>query len=465
MTRKKTSTSRRSKRERNRNRNSRPEKQIRVVKDRKTRDRSAKARLRKRKERQRTYRRRRMTLLSLLILAILIPSFLIYKKLSTYKYMDYPAFRDEVLDDLANEAFVTSTEGRSLTSAEKSNDFNQLIEYMTKNYAVDKNNRTSYEEFIKQSDAYKKKIANSKTDQEFFTILGNYLSLLNDPACKILDKDTYDDLFDYYKNKGQSNIKTSLENPQVVNRYKRIINDKNTSQASVAIESATTLRISLPSFKVKEIDTIIDEIIKAVTSQPSITKIILDLEENSSINYLFVNEFAKYLIHQDYSYEDIFYYRGSLLGRNLEDIKNSNDSNYQTPYIKNQANKTKEDISTFNVDDYSYYDKVSLKIKKDATFANRGIYILTNSNTSNEAIRLAAILKDSGAYVVKNALDPNPNMNDRIYNMMPSLLVLDHSGLIVSMTTAREKSENKYIEYNQRINSKNPVGSILSIAG
>ena len=153
MTRKKTSTSRRSKRERNRNRNSRPEKQIRVVKDRKTRDRSAKARLRKRKERQRTYKRRRMTLLSLLILAILIPSFLIYKKLSTYKYMDYPACRDEVLDDLANEAFVTSTEGRSLTSAEKSNDFNQLIEYMTKNYAVDKNNRTSYEEFLKQSEA------------------------------------------------------------------------------------------------------------------------------------------------------------------------------------------------------------------------------------------------------------------------------------------------------------------------
>ena len=42
MTRKKTSTSRRSKRERerNKNRNSRPEKQIRVVKDRKTRDRN-----------------------------------------------------------------------------------------------------------------------------------------------------------------------------------------------------------------------------------------------------------------------------------------------------------------------------------------------------------------------------------------------------------------------------------------
>lgn len=467
MTRRKTNTSRRSRKvnKNSKDRNSSPKNQIRVVKDRRSMDRSAKARLRKRRERQRIYRRRRIALLACLLIVIFLPSYLIYKKVNSYKFLDYPTFRDEVLDDISKEAFVTSTEGRSLTSAEKSSDFDKILEYIVKNYAVDKNNRQSYEDFIKQGETYKKKIANSKTDQEFFTILGNYLSLLNDPASKILDKDTYDDLFDYYKNKGQSHIKTSLENPQVVNRYKRIINDKTTSKANITIESASTLRISLSVFKLSELDTIIDEMTKAVTSTPSITRIILDLEENSSINYLFVNEFAKYLIHQDYNFEDIFYYRGSLLGNNLEDIKNSNESDYQTPYIKNQASKTNEKPSSFNLSDYSYYDKVTLKIKKDSTFANRGIYILVNSNTANEAIRLASILKDSGAYVVKNALDPNPNMNDRIYNMMPSLLVLDHSGLIVSITTAREKGENKYIEYNQRINSKNPIGSILSIAG
>lgn len=261
-------------------------------------------------------------------------------------------------------------------------------------------------------------------------------------------------------------MKEILENPQVVNRYKRIINDKNVNEASVGIESGYVLRISLPNFRVNDLKKIIDEVIKNVTAAPGISTMVIDLSDNNSLNNLFVNEFAKYFIHQDYTKKDLIFYRGNLIENNLKDIKSDENSPYQTAFVKNLSSKYKEKIEHFDLDPYMYYDQVSLKIKKDPTFASRNIYILTNSNTANEAIKLASILKESSnAYVVKNALDPNPTAEDRIYEFPPSLFVLDHSGLIISLNTARSENPNRYLEYNQRINSKYPISSILSIIG
>lgn len=99
------------------------------------------------------------------------------QKVNSYKFLDYPTFRDEVLDDISKEAFVTSTEGRSLTSAEKSSDFHKLLEYIVKNYAVDKNNRQSYEDFIKQGETYKKKLPIqrlTKSFSQFWVITSHY---------------------------------------------------------------------------------------------------------------------------------------------------------------------------------------------------------------------------------------------------------------------------------------------------
>ncbi len=257
-----------------------------------------------------------------------------------------------------------------------------------------------------------------------------------------------------------------LGNPQVVNRYKRIINDKNVSESSVGIEKGYVLRITLPNFKVNEIEKMIDEVIKSVTSAPGISTMIIDLSDNNSLNNLFVNEFAKYFIHQDYNKEDLIFYRGNLIENTLKDMKADENSPYQTAFIKNTSSNYKEKIEHFNLDSYMYYDPVALKIVKDTTFASRNIYILTNSNTANEAIKLASIFKDSSnAYVVKNALDPNPTAADRIYEFPPSLFVLDHSGLIISLNTARSEKPNRYMDYNQRINSKYPISSMLSIIG
>lgn len=463
MTRRKRNYSRR-KTENTRRKEKRPS-QIRIVKDDDNlTPREISRRKRARRERERVYKRRRIILSALAILIIVIPSFFIIRRLNTYAKTGYPTFRDEVLDDLSKTAFISSTEGRSLTSAEKNADFDVLYETIVKNFAVDKSNAESFGEFSKKSDEYRKKITSSKTDQDFFMLLGEYLSLINDSYTKILDKDSYTDLFNYYKNKTGSSMKEILENPQVVNRYKRIINDKNVSEASVGIENGYVLRISLPNFRVNDLKKIIDEVIKNVTAAPGISTMIIDLSDNNSLNNLFVNEFAKYFINQDYTKEDLIFYRGTLIENNLKDIKADENSAYQTAFVKNLSSKYKEKIEHFDLDPYMYYDQVSLKIKKDQTFASRNIYILTNSNTANEAIKLASIFKESSnAYVVKNALDPNPTAEDRIYEFPPSLFVLDHSGLIISLNTARSEKPNRYLEYNQRVNSKYPISSMLSI--
>lgn len=464
MTRRKRSRSRKETDKRKSNEKSR---QIRIVKEKRDMSpREIARRKRIRRERERLYKRRRIGLGLILCLIIIIPSFIIFKKLNSYGQMGYPSFRDEVLDDLSKTSFVSSTEGRSLTSAEKNSDFDILYQTISKNFAIDKSNKEAFEEFTQKSDEYKKRITNSKTDQEFFLILGEYLGLLNDSYTKIMDKDSYDDLFYYYKDKKASNTKTILENPQAVNRYKRIIKDKNNAEASVGIEKGAVLRVTLPYFKIKHLEKTIDEIIKAVTSQPGISTIIIDLSDNNSLNNVFVNEFAKYFIHSDHSKEDIIFYRGNLLANDLKDIKESESSPYQTALVKNLSSKYKDEIQNFNLDDYIYYDQVSLKITKDPTFASRNIYILTNENTANEAIKLASIFKEtSNAYTVKNALDSNPTIEDRIYEFKPSFFVLDHSGLVISVNTSRTNGENRYLEYNQRINSKYPISSMLSIIG
>ena len=464
MTRRKRS---RSRKETDKKKSNEKSRQIRIVKEKRdTTPREIARRKRQRRERERLYRRRRIGVGIAICLLILIPSFIIFKKLNSYGQMGYPSFRDEVLEDLSTTSFVSSTEGRSLTSAEKNSDFDILYNNIIKNFAVDNSNREAFEEFTQKSDEYRKKITSSKTDQDFFLILGEYLGLLNDSYTKIMDKDSYDDLFYYYKDKNPSYTKNVLENPQAVNRYKRIIKDKNNAEASVGVENGSVLRVSLPYFKIKDLDKTIDEIIKAVTSAPGISTMIIDLSDNNSLNNIFVNEFSKYFIHTDYKKEDIIFYRGNLLANDLKEIKESESSPYQTALVKNKSGKYKEEVQNFNLDDYLYYDQVGLEIKKDPTFASRNIYILTNENTANEAIKLAAIFKEtSNAYTVKNALDSNPTIEDRIYEFRPSFFVLDHSGLVISVNTSRAKGENRYLEYNQRINSKYPISSMLSIIG
>lgn len=436
--------------------------EIRIVKstrnDKRRRPLTRKQRLRRKK----IIRRRRILVLIILVLIFAIGS-IIFGKLNSYKSPGYPSFRDEVLEGLTENIFVGKTDGRSLTSAEKLADFDKLYEAIIGNYPVSKANRDKFDQFAKSHDSLRKKVKNSKTDQEYFDIIKESLSILEDPKTFIIDKDTYNNLFNLYKNNKDTNIAKVLGNDQAVDRYKRMINKENINKDMIIDNPKdSTLIARLPDFSSKKLDEDLDLIAEKL-QKGSIESIVFDLSDNTSIDSAYVNEFVTYFLDKDYEEKNIFFYRGVLFEEKLTDIKANDQSPYTTGKVKNLAAKYNNEITNFDLDDYTYYDQIELKLKKKDDFKKRKIFVLTNENTANQAIRLAAILKENGAYIVKNALSSEKTPNDKIELLSPDLLLLDHAGLIIAINTEIKASEDKILEYDHRINSENPDKSMMEI--
>lgn len=441
----------------NRKRNtSKKKSEIRIVK---REDRNSKKRPLSRKQRLRRkkiYQRRRRILAILAILIIALPIAFLTKKLNSYSKMGYPKFRDEVLEGLATNVLVSDTNGRSLTSAEKLSDFDKLVDTITRSYPVSKANEIYFEKFLKAKDELRKRVKNSKTDQEYFDILNESILLLEDSESFIIDKDSYSNLFNAYRNKKDSKKADILGDDQAVDRYKRMINKENIKK-DITIKKANKalLLVKLPSFNRNKLEEDLDQIADSL-SMGNIENIAFDLSDNNSIDKDYVNEFVTYFIDKDYEEKDLYFYRSSLFENSLDEMRADENTTYTTGKVKNLASKFNGDSEKFNIDDYLYYDEVDLKLKKKDDFRKRKLFVLTNENTSNQAIRMAAILKDSGAYTIKNALDSKETPKDRIYNMSPDLILLDHSGLILALRSSINLSDDKFISYDQRINSENP---------
>ena len=435
--------------------------EIRIVKRRDTRKKPLmrKARLR----RKRIYQRRRRILAILSILIIAIPITLLTKKLNSYSKMGYPKFRDEVLEGLGNNVLVADSKGRSLTSAEKLSDFDKLVESISRSYPITKENKANFDKFVKGKDELRKRVKNSKTDQEYFDILNESVSLLEDSSSFILDKDSYSNLFSAYRNKKDSKKAEILGDDQAVDRYKRMINKENV-QKDITINHAgpNLLIVKIPRFNRNKLDDDLDLIAKAL-NKGNVEAIAFDLSDNNSIDNYYVNDFVSYFIDKDYEEKDLYFYRSALFEESLDDIKSSENSSYTTAKVKNLASKFNGESKKFNTNDYLYYDEIDLKIKKKDDFRKRKIYVLTNENTANQAIRMAAILKDNGGYTIKNALDAKQNPKDRIDYMPPDLILLDHSGLILSLRSNVNLGDDRFITYDQRINSENPDKALVDI--
>ncbi|MCI5971848.1 MAG: S41 family peptidase [Anaerococcus sp.] len=436
--------------------------EIRIVKSTRKDGRRRPLTRKQRLRRKKIIRRRRILVIILLALVFALGS-LIFGKFNSYKSPGYPSFRDEVLEGLTENIFVGKTDGRSLTSAEKLADFDKLYEAIIRNYPVSKANRDKFDQFAKSHDGLRKKVKNSKTDQEYFDIIKESLSILEDPKTFIVDKDTYNNLFNFYKNNKDTNIVKVLGNDQAVDRYKRMINKENINRDMITDNpKETTLIVRLPDFTSKKLDADLDLIAEKL-QKGSIESIVFDLSNNTSIDSSYVNEFVTYFLDKDYEESNIFFYRGSLFENKLTDIKANDKSPYTTGKVKNLAAKYNKEVNNFDLDDYLYYDQIELKLKKKDDFKKRKIYVLTNENTANQAIRFAAILKENGAYTVKNALSSEKTPNDKIELLSPDFLLLDHSGLIIAINTEIKASEDKVLEYDQRINSENPDKAMMDI--
>ena len=417
-------------------------------------------------QRQKKFRRRRIGLLIIFLILLAFLINFIVNAANRYKIMGYPDFRDEVLNDMGNEVFVSSSEGRSLSTAEKVTDFDDLFNTIQRNYAVDNLNKEDFEKFISSYNEFRKKVYASKTDQEYFKLIDQYLEVLNDNRTFILDKETYDSLFEYYRKSNDKERKFVLENPQAVDRYKRLITSSNTKKPSMIanIEREGILSITLPDFKPSEFDKDLENLVEIFLNNPPISTIILDLSNNSSIDDVYKNKLLEILIHENYNKSNLIFYRGNLASKSLDSIKDNENGYYSTANVKNLASKYSEEIENIDLENYSYYDEVSLNINKNQDFSNRKIYVLTNDNTANEAIKLAKILKENGAYIVKNTFDTAITSKDVIYNFRSDLYVMEHSGLVLSLNSAYSKDdESLYLNYDERINSKDPISTVLDI--
>lgn len=417
-------------------------------------------------QRQKKFRRRRMGLLIIFLILLAFLINFIVNAANRYKIMGYPEFRDEVLDDMGNEVFISSSEGRSLITAEKVTDFDDLYNTIQRNYAVDKLNQEDFEKFISSYNEFRKKVYTSKTDQEYFKLIDQYLEVLNDNRTFILDKETYDSLFEYYRKSNDKERKFVLENPQAVDRYKRLITSSNAKKPSMIanVEREGVLSITLPDFKPSEFDKDLENLVEIFLNNPPISTIILDLSNNSSIDDIYINKLLEILIHENYNKSNLIFYRGNLASKSLDSIKDNENGYYSTANVKNLASKYSEEIENIDLENYSYYDEVSLNINKNQDFSNRKIYVLTNDNTANEAIKLANILKENGAYIVKNTFDTAITSKDVIYNFRSDLYVMEHSGLVLSLNSAYSKDdESLYLNYDERINSKDPISTVLDI--
>lgn len=417
-------------------------------------------------QRQKKFRRRRIGLLIIFLILLAFLINFIVNAANRYKIMGYPDFRDEVLNDMGNEVFVSSSEGRSLSTAEKVTDFDDLFNTIQRNYAVDNLNEEDFEKFISSYNEFRKKVYASKTDQEYFKLIDQYLEVLNDNRTFIIDKETYDSLFEYYRKSNDKARKLVLENPQAVDRYKRLITSSNAKKPSMIanIEREGVLSITLPDFKPSEFDKDLENLVEIFLNNPPISTIILDLSNNSSIDDIYINKLLEILIHENYNKSNLIFYRGNLASKSLDSIKDNENGYYSTANVKNLASKYSEEIENIDLENYSYYDEVSLNINKNQDFSNRKIYVLTNDNTANEAIKLAKILKENGAYIVKNTFDTAITSKDVIYNFRSDLYVMEHSGLVLSLNSAYSKDdESLYLNYDERINSKDPISTVLDI--
>ncbi len=447
---------------RKRRRHDKNRNEIRIVKKNRgknSRNLNRKALLRRKK----IYRRRRILVACLFLILIVLPINLLIRKFNTYRPLGYPSFRDEVLEGLTENIFVANTEGRSLSTDEKLKDFDKLYETIVRNYPVSKENEDNFNTYVKNKQAYQKRIKSTKTDEEFFSILDENLALLDDNYTFILGKNSYTSLFNYYRNKKNSTKANIFGNDQAVNRYGRMIN-KEKIKENISINSSNDrkLIIRLSDFDINKLDSDLDSIAEAL-EKSEIDTLIFDLSNNNSIDHAYVNEFASYFLDKNYEMKDLYFYRGWVFDNTLDEIKNSEDNIYKTSKAKNLAKKYKDPIDKINLENYQYYDQVEQKIDKKDDFRKRDIYVLTNENTANEAIRLSSILKSQGAVTIKNGLDSSKSKIDKIKDIPSDFIILDHSGLIVSVSSSIGLAEDRFLEYDYRINTDNPDKAVLDL--
>jgi len=419
---------------------------------------------RSRRKNRSIYIKRRIGLIIILLIILGLIYFFFFKNKNEYQTKGYPQFKDEVLKDLEDEVFVSNSKGRSLTVAEKSDDLRILKDTFMKNYAFSNTNKDIFISFIKNFDSFNTKVKNSKTDQEFYDVIDEYLASLEDPSIKLIDKKTYDNYFDYYKNNKTSYLGKVLGEASTVDRYERLINKKEIdNHINITSPKQGVILIRLNDFNISSLKDDIDIIIEAFENNNQIDNIVFDLSGNSSMDYLYAKEFSSYFIDKDLTIDSTVYFRGHIFEKSVENIKDSKELATTVDDIKSISNTPiNDDNSNIDFEYYKNSARVRSVIDKKDTFRKRSLYVLTDENTANEATRMAYIFKNSNAYLIKNSFESTDTANDIINPFRVNFISLPHSGLVISLKDTISDKDKLYLEYDLRINSNDPIDSILN---
>ncbi|MDO4594027.1 MAG: S41 family peptidase, partial [Tissierellia bacterium] len=388
----------------------------------------------------------------LLILFFLIR--FISHAISGYKVYEYPKLRQNVEDDLTNNIKVSNTEGRSLTASEKIDDFNQLIGMIEKSFTPDERNFSNYKILISKKDEFRKRVSKTKTDDEFYDIIDEFLAILNDDDYKRIKKKRYDNLLKYYKDVDEENPwKEAIENPRAIDRYQRLIESENldydTNLELNLSENKKILVISIDDFLRENASSDKKKIDDFMKENKTIENVIIDLSNVSSgDNEYWVNVFSETFIKNKINLKNRVLYRSDINDEYLKYLSNKSLWHF-TDYKKHLLDYNKN-YKGINLNDYMYYDDMNIKF--DGHNRDFNLYIIVNSNTKNAAETFACIMQ-----VTNNASVVGQKSFGDALGISNTYHVLKHSGLIIELNTT------KPVNYFGNIDSINPLNPNLTI--
>lgn len=391
--------------------------------------------LRRKKKRtlanKRKYRRRRIGILVVFILIVAFSIKLISKAIGGYDNYTYPPFREEVRNDINNNVMVASTEGRSLTSSEKLDDFEYLTDTIKKTFPADQKNIENFKNFKEGYKDFKDKISKSKTDEEFYKLIEEYVALLNDSNYSLMHKAEYNSILNYYKNQkdDKNPWKESIENPTVLDRYNRIIEDKDHLDSNLSLnlsEDGKILTIKLSDFVLEDIKRDSENLKETIDSNTEIKNVFLDLTSiNSTNNEYWIEVFIPNLLKNDINEQNRILYRSDFNNSYFDYI---NENTQYAKFGKQMPANNLKKIDGVNLIDYMYYRDLTFNFTNNKR--NFNVFIILDSKTKSAPETFAALMqKSSNAYIIGqspygSALSiTNPYLN------------LKHSGLIVKINT------------------------------
>lgn len=391
--------------------------------------------LRRKKKRalanKKKYRRRRIGILVVFILIVIFSVKLISRALGGDHNYTYPPFREEVRNDINNNVMVSLTEGRSLTSSEKLDDFEYLTDTIKKTFPADQKNIENFKNFEEGYKEFKDKISKSKTDEEFYKLIEEYVALLNDSDYSLMHKAEYNSILNYFKNQkdDKNPWKESIENPTVLDRYNRIVEDQDHLDSNLSLdlsEDKKTLTIKLNDFVLEDIQRDSENLKETIDSNTEIKNVFLDLTSiNSTDNEYWIEVFIPNLLKNDINEQNRILYRSDFNNRYFDYINENTDyANFSKEMPANNLKK----IDGVNLIDYMYYRDLTFTFKNNKR--NFNVFIILDSKTKSAPETFAALMqKSSNAYIIGqspygSALSiTNPYLN------------LKHSGLIVKINT------------------------------